>query len=328
MGKQKFVFNPHTLSYETFTRPLGKKLLSGFGYVSSVLVGAFLLFIIVYKFFPSPKEKMLMRELEQLEYQFSAVNEQLNVMASSLEDLHRKDEEVHRIIFGNEPMDEDVWNAGTGGANKLENITLYKNSGKLLKTTIEKTNKLDAQIKLQKSSLESLLEMAENRERYWASIPSIKPVTGGNIRDKTIPLMSGFGMRIHPVYKIARFHTGIDFTAPAGTPIRATGDGKVVAVKRESTGYGLHVIIDHGYKFQTLYAHMSKVDVKEGDMVIKGQTIGAIGSTGTSTAPHLHYEVIKEGKPVNPIRYCMDGLTPEEYKELVEMASRANKSLD
>lgn len=328
MRKQKFVFNPHTLSYETFTKPLRNKLLAGFGYFSSVLVTGFLFFVVVQKFFPSPKEKMLMRELEQLKYQYNTVNQQLDVMAATVQQLHEKDAEVHRLIFGIESMDEDMWNAGTGGADKLNNITLYKNSGKLLKSTIEKTTKLEAQINLQASSLESLLELARNRENYFASIPSIKPVTGGNIREKNIPLLSGFGMRIHPIHKIARFHTGIDFTAPSGTTIRATGNGKVISVKRESSGYGLHVIIDHGYGYQTLYAHMSKVEIKEGQYVTKGQSIGAIGNTGTSTAPHLHYEVLKDGKPVNPIKYCMDGLSPEEYKELVEMSNVANKSFD
>jgi murein DD-endopeptidase MepM/ murein hydrolase activator NlpD len=284
--------------------------------------------MVAFKFFPSPKERMLTRELEQLKYQFTSINQQLDLMANIVEDLHEKDAQVHRLIFGIENMDEDVWNVGTGGSDRLQDLILFKNSGKLLKTTLEKTSKLESQLQLQANSLESLLELANDRENYFASIPSIKPVSSGVIKDKKMPLLSGFGMRIHPIHKIARFHTGIDFTAPTGTPIRATGNGKVILVKRESSGYGLHVIIDHGYGFKTLYAHMSKVDIKEGQMVTKGQKIGAIGNSGTSTAPHLHYEVHVNGTPVNPVKYCLDGLTPEEYKDLVEASSIANKSFD
>jgi hypothetical protein len=328
MKRQKFVFNPNTLSYETFTKPIKNKILTGFGYLSSVLITGLICFAITYKFFPSPKERMLTRELEQLKYQFTSINQQLDLMSSIVEDLHDKDAQVHRLIFGIESMDEDVWNVGTGGSDRLQDLVLFKNSGKLLKTTLEKTAKLESQLQLQSSSLESLLELANDRENYFASIPSIKPVSSGIIKERNMPLLSGFGMRIHPIHKIARFHTGIDFTAPTGTPIRATGNGKVVLVKRESFGYGLHVIIDHGYGFKTLYAHMSKVDIKEGQMVTKGQKIGAIGNSGTSTAPHLHYEVHVNGTPVNPVKYCLDGLTPEEYKDLVEASSIANKSLD
>jgi murein DD-endopeptidase MepM/ murein hydrolase activator NlpD len=327
MKREKFVFNPHTLSYERFSKPLKNKLLTGFGYLSSVFFSGFIFFLFAQHFFPSPKEKMLNRELEQLKYQFTTLNQQLDVMASVVEDLHQKDVEVHRLIFGIESIDDDVWNAGTGGADRLQDIALYRNSGKLIKTTLDKTTRLEAQLNIQKNSLESLLEMANDRENYLASIPSIKPVQGV-IREKNIPLLSGFGMRIHPVHKIARMHTGIDFTAPVGTPIRATGNGKVITVKKESSGYGHHVIIDHGYGFKTLYAHMSKIDAKEGQLVTKGQKIGAIGNTGTSTAPHLHYEVLIQDRPVNPIKYCMDGLTPEEYKELVDMSAVANKSFD
>lgn len=328
MKKQKVVFNPHTLSYEKFTRPLKIRLLSGFGYVSSILITGFLFFLIAQKLFPSPKEQALQRELDQLKYQFKSINQQLDLMTSIVEDLHKKDGEVHRLIFGIESMDQDVWNAGVGGSDKLEKITLYKNSGALLKSTLQKVNKLESKLHLQKQSIESLIELAKDRENYFASMPSIKPVTGSAFSEDNLPLLSGFGMRIHPVHKIPRFHTGIDFTAPIGTPIRATGNGKVISVKKESTGYGLHVIIDHGYGYKTLYAHMSKVDVKQGQLVSKGEKIGAIGNSGTSTAPHLHYEVHVNDRPVNPIKYCMDGLTPEEYQELVKQSKIANKSFD
>ena len=160
-----------------------------------------------------------------------------------------------------------------------------------------------------------------------ASIPSIKPVRI-DLLNKNLNAMSGFGIRLHPVHKVDRMHTGIDFTAPSGTPIQATGDGVVIKADYGRVGYGNHVIIDHGYGYSTLYGHMMKIKVKEGQEVKKGQTIGLVGNTGTSTAPHLHYEVRQKGNPVDPIIYCMDDLTPDEYQSLVERAKLENQSFD
>jgi murein DD-endopeptidase MepM/ murein hydrolase activator NlpD len=169
--------------------------------------------------------------------------------------------------------------------------------------------------------------MAKSREDMIASIPSIKPVRIDKL-SKDMNLMSGYGIRLHPVHKVNKMHEGLDFTAPPGTPIQSTGNGRVIKVENKSSGYGRHVIIDHGFGYQTLYAHMKEIKIRQGTIVKKGQLIGTVGNTGTSTAPHCHYEVRYNKRPVNPIHYCMDDLSPQEYQELVEKASITNQSFD
>ena len=161
----------------------------------------------------------------------------------------------------------------------------------------------------------------------YAAIPSIKPIRSDKLK-RRIKLLSGFGRRMHPVHKVVKMHYGIDFTAPKGTPIQATGNGKVVEIKKRRTGYGWSIKIDHGYGFESFYAHLSKISVKKGQRVKKGEQIGLVGSTGTSTAPHCHYEILKGGKRVNPISYCLDGLSAEEYEEMVHASERQNQSFD
>ena len=190
----------------------------------------------------------------------------------------------------------------------------------------ERVDKLSRQMDIQSHSLDTILRMANEKETMLASLPSIKPVRIDKLA-RGLNLLSGFGMRIHPIYKVPKMHTGIDFTAPAGTPIQATGEGKVIRADR-GNGYGNHVIIDHGYGYQTLYAHMSRIDVKVGQEVKRGQSIGLVGSSGTSTAPHCHYEVIFKGQKIDPINYVTDGLTPAEYEQLRKAAISANQSMD
>lgn len=327
MRSDKYIFNPHTLSYEKFEKPLRRRLFKWISMTSAVVVTGLLFFYVANEVFPSPKEKSLMREIEQMKFQFHTLNAQLDEMTDLVNELQLKDANVHRLVFGIDPIDSSMWNAGVGGHDLAYNVTPYKNSFKTLKSSISKASELKVKLEVQKASLDSLLFLANDRESYFNAIPSIKPVQAGH-NDKKIPYLSGYGMRIHPVYKIPRMHTGIDFGAPVGTTIRATGDGKVIAVNMSRTGYGKHVIIDHGYNFKTLYAHMYDFDVKEGDFVKKGQKIGTVGNSGTSTAPHLHYEVHINDRAVDPVKYCLDGLTPEEYKILVELASQENKSFD
>ncbi|HEY5826599.1 MAG TPA: M23 family metallopeptidase, partial [Cyclobacteriaceae bacterium] len=232
-----------------------------------------------------------------------------------------------RTMLGMEPIDESVWSGGTGGSDKYANLIKYPNSGELLVETQEKVDQMILQLKVQKSSLDSILIRANAREEMIASIPSIKPVRIDLLK-KNLNTMSGFGIRLHPVHKVDRMHAGVDFTAPKGSPIQATGNGKVILAEYGRVGYGNHVIIDHGYGYTTLYGHMATLAVKEGEVILKGQTIGTIGDSGLSSGPHLHYEVRIKGRPVDPIIYCMDDLTPEEYKTLVARAGIENQSFD
>ncbi len=327
MRKEKFVYNTQTLRYEKVTEPLRDKILRMLGFMSAVLVAAAIIITITLTYFPSPKEQSLMREIEQMEYQYLALNNQIELMSKVLNNVQERDASVHRIIFGMDPVDESVWNSGVGGHDNYSNLTKYQNTGKLLVATQEKVEQLGRRMAVQSRSLDTLANLAADREQLLASMPAIKPVSSDKLK-RSIRSLSGFGMRLHPIFKRRKMHTGIDFTAPQGTAIQATGDGKVVSIKHNKSGYGIHVIIDHGYGYRTLYAHMSDVDVSISQKVKRGQKIGAVGTTGTSTAPHLHYEVIYKGKKVNPIHYCMDGLTPQEYAELVNMAAANNQSFD
>ena len=327
MRKEKFVYNTQTLRYEKVIEPLKAKLLRIFGFLSAVVVAAIIIISITLTYFPSPKEKALMREIEQMNYQYIAMNNQVELMSKVLDNVQERDANVHRIIFGMDPIDNNVWNSGIGGHNQYNNLTQYKNTGALLVATQDKVELLGRQLTVESKSLDTLTDLAMDRENMLASIPAIKPVREDKLK-RNIRTLSGFGMRLHPIYKRRKMHTGIDFTAPKGTAIQATGNGKVVSIKNNRSGYGKHIIIDHGYGYKTLYAHMAEINVTLGQKVKRGQKIGVVGSTGTSTAPHLHYEVMLKGKKVNPIHYCMDGLSPKEYQELVDMAGTSNQSFD
>lgn len=327
MKSVKYVFNEKTLQFEKYRVSPIQRAKKVFSISATILVTSILFSFFLYTYFPSPQQKLMENEIKQLIYHVSLMSQNYDKLAVSLNKLHEKDNNVHRMIFGVNPMDEDVWEGGTGGHDKYEYLNAFTKSSDILKSALLKMDKLNAKVELQKKSLDSLYNLAVEREKKLASIPSIKPVSAGMLQRK-IEFLSGFGMRIHPIYKIKKFHAGIDFTSPKGTHIQATGDGKIKSVTKSKTGYGNTVIIDHGFGYETLYAHMNTIDVKVGQTVTKGMKIGTVGSTGTSTAPHLHYEVHLNGKAINPIDYVMDGLTPKEYRELVAKANEENQSWD
>lgn len=327
MSQQKYVYNTQTLQFERL-RPSAREIIfRATGYLFAILFTGFIIFILADIFFPSPKEKALKRELEHMKYQYMLMTEQVAEMDGQLENIQMRDAELHRFILGMDPLDEAVWEAGIGGADRYRDLAVYPSTAELLVSSKMKIDELSRKLSLEFKSLSEIERKAMNREKMLASIPSIKPVREDLLRRK-VKALSGFGIRLHPVHKVRRLHQGIDFTAPIGSDIQATGDGKVISVKSSRVGYGNSVIIDHGFGFTTLYAHMSKILVNVGDEVVKGEKIGEVGNSGTSTAPHLHYEVRIKGNPVNPIVYVMDDLTPEEYQELVERAAVENQSFD
>lgn len=327
MGKEKFVFNRHTLSYERVRLSIKHRLIRIFGFTSAVIVTGMLFMTITNTFFPSQKEKALQREIEQMKIKYESVNGQLDMMSKVLSNLQDRDASVHRMMFGMDPIDQAVWNGGIGGHESYRDLTKFQQSGELLVNTLEKADKLERQLVIQSLSLDTIQKMAERMNEMHSSLPAIKPVREDKL-NRNVRSLSGFGLRIHPILKVRKMHTGLDFGAPRGTAVQVTGDGKVVEVTRDNSGYGLHIIVDHGFGYKTLYGHMEKSDVKVGQKVTRGQHIGTIGNSGRSTAPHLHYEVIYKGQKVNPIHYVIDGLTLEEYSELVEKASASNVSFD
>lgn len=327
MENKKYFYNPKTLTYEPVEVSLRTRIFRVLAYIISIFIFAVVMLNVAGKYFETPREKSLERELDQMTYYYNALSSDFDKIQGSVEHLQEKDAAVHRVILGIEPIDESIWDAGTGGYDKYANITNFKNSGELIKETLAKADKLKRKIELQNRSLDTLQQIALAKEDRLASIPSIKPVRRDKLK-RTMRHLSGFGIRIHPVHKVKKLHKGIDFTAPRGTPIQATGNGKVIVAKSQRSGFGKHVKIDHGYGYVTVYGHMSEIKVKVGQMVKKGEVIGLVGSTGLSTAPHCHYEVHYKGKAINPIDFCLDGLTPEEYEELVEHASMENQSFD
>jgi len=327
MESKKYYYNPKTLQYEPIEVSLKSRLLKVGAYIFSIFVLSILFLNLAGEYFESPREKALARELDQMTYYYNALSGDFGGMEESISDLHDKDASVHRVILGIDPIDEAIWEAGIGGHEKYSNITNYKNSGELIKSILAKADKLKRKIEIQNKSLDTLQQLALAKEDKLAAVPSIKPVRQDKLK-RNMRHLSGYGIRIHPIHKVKKFHKGIDFTAPKGTPIQSSGNGIVIKAKSSRSGFGKHIKIDHGYGYVSLYAHMNSIDVKVGEKIKKGQLIGTVGSTGLSTAPHCHYEIHYKGKAVNPIDFCLDGLSPAEYEELVEMASMENQSFD
>ena len=328
MRREKYFYNQQTLQYEKVKLTTKQKATRIFGVASAMLVSGILFGALLWRFFPSPQVQLKNDEISKLVSENVEMQDLVSHMSKTLENIQERDRWVHRMVLEMDPIDENTWEAGVGGHERYADLLNFRQSGKMMSQLRQKADKLKRQMVVQSESLDNIEKMAADKEKMLASIPSIKPIRSDKLNRK-VQLLSGFGYRIHPIYKIRKMHAGIDFSAKTGTPIQATGDGKVVTVQNSGRrGYGIHVIVDHGYGYQTLYGHMSKADVKRGDVIKKGQVIGKVGSTGTSTAPHCHYEVRYRGKAVNPIDYVLDGLSPKEYQELVRLAELDNQSFD
>jgi murein DD-endopeptidase MepM/ murein hydrolase activator NlpD len=321
--KVKYFYNTNTLKYEKVEISIGKKLLRVLGYLASVAVFASIVIMLAYSYLDSPKEKQLKREIEQLTLQYDLLKDRLKVMEVVLNDLEDRDDNIYRVIFEAEPIPSDIRKAGYGGVNKYKALETFDYSDLMIETS-KKLDRIAKQMYVQSKSYDELLKEVKNKNKLLASIPAIQPISNKRLR----AMASGFGYRIHPIYKTSKMHTGMDFTAPTGTPIYATGDGVIAEADGSGRGYGKHVVISHGYGYRTLYGHMSRIVARAGQSVKRGEIIGYVGSTGTSTAPHLHYEVRKNNKPINPINFYYNDLTPQEYELMLEMSQRANQSFD
>lgn len=324
--KEKFVYNTQTLSYEKVIVPLKTRILQFFGFFSAVMVTSVVMLSVLYTYFPSPREQELLREIDQMELKYAQLNDQFSTMSKVLANIQERDAGIHRVLFGMDPIDEEVWNGGVGGHEAHPELAAFRHGKESVRAVLEQVDLLSRQLALESKSLDTIQALASNQQEMLASMPSIKPVREDKLQ-KSMNVLSGFGNRIHPVYKVRKFHAGVDFPARVGTAIQATGNGVVTEAGWRS-GYGNCVTINHGYGYETVYAHMHKLTVRKGEKVQKGSKIGEVGDTGLSTAPHLHYEVHHKGRPVNPINFCMDNLTPEEYQQLVNSANMANQSLD
>lgn len=323
MANTKYKYNPGTLSYEREEVSFKSKLFKSLGFLASSIVVGGIFFAVFYFNFDSPKEKELVRENTQWRLQYKIINNRIAKMEKVLGNIEDRDDNIYRVIFEAEPIPADVRKAGFGGSDRYKGLMGFNNSAEITNTT-KHLDKLSKQVYIQSKSLDDVYDMARNKEKMLASIPAVMPVAGKDLKR----VASGYGMRLHPILKIRKMHTGMDFTSPTGTDIYATGDGVVVKLKNSRSGYGKHIVIDHGYGYQTLYAHMVKINVRKGQKIKRGDIIGFVGNTGLSKGPHLHYEVIKNGKKINPANFYSNDLSPEQYEKMLEISSTVNQSFD
>jgi murein DD-endopeptidase MepM/ murein hydrolase activator NlpD len=323
MPPTKYKFNPDSLSFDKIRLGIRALLLRFLAYfVGSVLV-ALIYWIIFASFFDSPKEKALKREVEQMTIQYDLIHREMANVESVLEDLQKTDDNLYRTIFEAEPISATLREGGIGGVNRYEALEGYNNSNLVIETA-NRLDKIRKKVYIQSKSFDDLINLAKNKGEMLKSIPAIIPISNKDLTRTA----SGFGWRIHPIYKISKFHYGMDFTAPFGTDVYATGNGTVVAILSAQRGLGKHIIIDHGFGYTSIYAHLSNFNVRVGQKVQRGDIIGFVGSTGTSVANHLHYEVKINGVNVDPVNFYFEDLTPEMYERIVEIASKTGQSFD
>ena len=322
MSKIKYKFNKKSLTFERAHVTLKKRLLYFFTHLSTGVVFASVVLIIAYNFLDSPKERAQKRELEEMKLQYRMLNDQLDRVTRLIADLQDRDDNIYRVIFEAELIPSSVRQAGIGGVDRYEKLKGYDNSELLIET--QKTmDKILGQLYIQSKSFDEVFDLAKNKEKMLVSIPAIQPVNNKDLRR----IGSYYGSRTDPFYKVPKFHEGIDFSASVGTEVYATGNGTVSEAGRNA-GYGNEIIIDHGYSYKTVYAHLSRMFVKPGQKIRRGQIIGYVGNTGKSTSPHLHYEVRKNGVAVNPIYYFFNDLTPEEFQMMLELSSMPSQTMD
>ena len=297
MTKVKYYYDKKSLSYKEINLTLKQKIQNLLVYILSASIITLLSFFIFYSFFDSPKEKKLKSEINFLTSNYQKFESKLLEIETVLDDIQKRDDNIYREIFEANPIPTEIRKAGFGGVNKYKYLEGFSNT-ELLKELDNKFDILKKQLYVQSKSFDQIIELTKDKNKMLSSIPAIQPLSNKDLSR----MASGFGYRIDPIYKTRKFHAGMDFSAKTGTPIYATGDGKVFKVSKSKRGYGNHVIIDHGYGYKTLYAHMSKTAVKRNQKVSRGDVIGFVGNTGRSVAPHLHYEIIFQNKHINPLK--------------------------
>jgi len=324
MAKIKYYYDTETCRYERIKPSTQDILVNSFGLIFiCVILGGIFAFAYI-NLFPSQKELRLQKENKQLLYYYEKLTEELDQSQMVLRSLQERDDEIYRVIFEAEAIPEEIRMAGAGGSAKYRDI--YEQNfdrQDLIVSLFQKIDALKRQMYVQTNSYDEIVDLVESKQEMLRCIPAIQPISNSDLKR----FASGFGMRLHPIHKVRRMHYGCDFSAPKGTPIYATGDGKVVTARRSMQGYGNMIEIDHGFDYMTRYAHMSEFAVKSGEKVKRGQIIGYVGSTGLSVANHLHYEVHYRGKQVNPVNYFHNDLTPNQYEKLLEIANQENQSL-
>lgn len=319
----KYVFNPKTLNFDRFVEPLVNKVGRAVVFLLTTFVFALGIVVLVFLFFGSPREKMQAREIEYLRLEYQILEDRLNDMEAVTDELEQRDNDIYRVIFEADPVPSSVRKSGFSSSDRYEDLIGYKNSDVVLHVA-GKLDTIASRLYYQSVSYDKVFEMARKKSEMLSCIPAIIPVKTTDIKQ----ISSYFGYRTDPIYKVTKYHSGMDFAASKGTDVYASGDGVVVELERNYWGYGNVVTIDHGYGYQTRYAHLSKFAVKKGQKVKRGQLVGYVGSTGKATGPHLHYEVLKNEKQVDPIHFFFNDLSPEQYEMILEQAALPSLTMD
>jgi len=324
MKKIKYYYNTHTLRYEKLVTPLRVKLLRFFGFIATALVTAFIIVALAFRFIPSPQAKIAEMRYDQVKQNYDELVSQAAMLQQEMALLEKRDNQVYRSIFEANPLPDSARAKLTEKKNEFQKITAI-NDEQLGNELAKTLNNISARINYQFASYNEIENLIKNQGQKLACIPAIQPVSNRDL-DR---IASGFGMRIDPVYGTVKMHKGLDFTAPQGTSIYATGNGTIEVAGQTGDGFGNHVVINHGYGYETLYGHMYKVKVKIGEKVKRGEVIGWVGSSGKSTGPHCHYEVHINGQEVDPVYFFYNDLTPEQFDRILKIASTGSaKSLD
>lgn len=325
MAKVKYYYDPDTLSYRRIVPKKGRKL----GLVALFIMGTVLsgfLFYIATSYIPevkTPRVLGLERNLKNAELNYKILNKKLRQMELVLENMEDRDNNIYRIYFEASPIPDEQRKAGFGGVNRYDYLEGFDNSEMIIKAT-KRLETMQKRMVVQSKSLDEIAELAKDKQGFLAAIPAIQPISAEDLTR----MASGYGWRSDPFTKIRKFHYGMDFTAPKGTPVYASGDGYVEQADNTAAGYGEHIRVNHGYGYVSLYAHLSRYNVRKGQRVKRGQIIGFVGSTGRSEAPHLHYEVFKDGERINPINFYYGSLTAEQFEAMLKAAALENQSLD
>lgn len=324
MARIKYYYDTETCKYERVKTKKIDIVLNALGLLALTVIVSIGMIFLWTNYFPSPNEVILRNQLEEQRYYLDGMDQKISAINDIVTGLEERDDNIYRVVLGAEPIDKSIRDAGVGGADRYADIKERKFIQEdMIVDLSKKIDKLKRKMYIESKSQDEIVQLAEKKEKLYAAIPAIQPVSNKQL----VALASGFGFRIHPIYKVRKMHTGIDFAAPIGTPIYATADGVIDVVSVQFSGYGKMLEVDHGFGYRTRYAHMHDFAIKKGQHVKRGELIGYVGDTGLSTAPHLHYEVMMNGTQINPVHYFFNDLTASEYEKIVELASIENQSL-
>lgn len=325
MKKVKYYYDSESLAYRKI-KPLKRRC---FAYIALFLLSSGLFGVLSFvlllntPYFETPKDRLQAREIDNLKLRYAILNKKMDQVDAVLENIEERDNNLYRVYFNTSAIPMEQRKAGFGGVNRYKELEGYDNS-QLVKNTSKRMDVLSKELVVQSKSLDEILKLAKEKNKLLAAIPAIQPIRNENLKQ----MASGFGYRSDPFTKARKFHAGMDFTAKSGTPIFATGDGIVEKADNTASGYGNHIVIRHGYGYETLYGHLSKYKVRRGQKVKRGDIIGYVGSTGRSEAPHLHYEVHKNDEVVNPLNFYYGNISAAEYVVISKLANQENQSLD